>query len=666
MQKKYNLTRFSSNEVDINQIKESNFTIKYKEELNPSQYEAATALEGAYLIIAGAGTGKTRTLVYRVAHLVESGNDPRSILLLTFTRKAAKEMLDRSSILLDKRCEKINGGTFHSFANITLRKYAKAIGLEPSFTILDQTDSEDVINLLRNQSGTVTKEKRFPNKQTLFKIFSLSVNTEVPIEKLVYTEYPHFLDDLDEIVKLQKMYFNFKKRSNLLDYDDLLIYLRDFLLELSPAAKSLLNQLNFVMVDEYQDTNKIQADIVVGLTQLKQNIMVVGDDSQSIYSFRGANFKNIMDFPKLFNNVKIIKLEENYRSTQEVLNFANRIVDAAIEKYPKFLFTNKKGGNLPVIIASENTNLQSKFIVEKILDLREEGIPLRDIAVLFRSSFFSFDLEIELAKANIPFKKFGGMKFVETAHIKDVLAFLRVSFNPKDFVSWNRILLLHDGVGPRSAQKIIDLLANGKLNIDMNPDSHSEKIITEKLYNLFLLIYELRTKNLSPSEQTMMVIDYYIPIFKEKYDDFHKRRKDLDIFLNITENYKSLESLLSDILIDPPIDSTVDIEAEDKENEFLTLSTIHSAKGLEWNTVFLIHAIDGFFPSTKSAEKTEDLEEERRLFYVAVTRAKQNLYITYPMNIYDRESGTTFSKPSRFIADITSDLAEGYLLENDY
>lgn len=666
MQKKYNLTRFSSNEVEINQIKESNFTINYKAELNSSQYEAATALEGAYLIIAGAGTGKTRTLVYRVAHLVESGYDPRSILLLTFTRKAAKEMLDRSSILLDKRCEKINGGTFHSFANITLRKYAKAIGLEPSFTILDQTDSEDVINLLRNQSGTVTKEKRFPNKQTLFKIFSLSVNTEVPIEKLVYTEYPHFLDDLDEIVKLQKMYFNYKKRSNLLDYDDLLIYLRDFLFDLSPAAKSLLSQLNFVMVDEYQDTNKIQADIVVGLTQLKQNIMVVGDDSQSIYSFRGANFKNIMDFPKLFNNVKIIKLEENYRSTQEVLNFANRIVDAAIEKYPKFLFTNKKGGNLPVIIASDNTNLQSKFIVEKILDLREEGIPLRDIAVLFRSSFFSFDLEIELAKANIPFKKFGGMKFVETAHIKDVVAFLRVCFNPKDFVSWNRILLLHDGVGPRSAQKIIDSLSSEKLNIDSNPESHSEKIIKEKLYDLFQLIYELRTKNLSPTEQTMMVIEYYIPIFKEKYDDFHKRRKDLDIFLNITENYKSLESLLSDILIDPPIDSAIDIGEEDKENEFLTLSTIHSAKGLEWNTVFLIHAIDGFFPSTKSAAKAEDLEEERRLFYVAVTRAKQNLFITYPMNIYDRESGTTFSKPSRFIADITSDLAEGWLLEDEY
>jgi len=663
IQKKYQLKRINETGLLLKKNDEALFVIDYKKELNAAQYEAASAVEGAYLIIAGAGSGKTRTLVYRVARLIELGYQPQSILLLTFTRKAANEMMNRASLLLDNRCSKINGGTFHSFANSILRKYAKVIGFASAFTILDQGDSQDVINLIRSQSGFAKKEKRFPNKQTLNKVLSFSVNTGKKVEEILLDDYPHFYEFTDDFLTVQKVYDSYKKKNNLLDYDDLLVYLRDFLLSLSPTAKTLLQSFNFVMVDEYQDTNKLQAEVVKALTQLKQNIMVVGDDSQSIYAFRGANFKNIMDFPNLYNNVKLIKLEENYRSTPEVLNFANKIVEEAVEKYPKVLFTQKLPGVLPAIVATQNVNLQSKFIVDKILDLREEGIPLSDIAVLFRSSYSSFDLEIELTKANLPFVKYGGMKFVETAHIKDVLAFLRISLNPKDVVSWYRVLLLHEGVGPKTAERILEELATGTLQTIQDPQLISKTKLTEKVIHLLRLLFRLNTNKATPTEKAKEVIEYYQPIFISKYDDYNKRKKDLDIFLNITEKYRSMESLLSDMAIEPPIDSAVDLEETTKEDEFVTLSTIHSAKGLEWHSVFIIHAIDGFFPSYRSIDKLETLEEERRLMYVAVTRAKQNLFISYPMNIYDRESGTTLSMPSRFIAEISEKLAEGWLLE---
>ncbi len=666
IQKKYTLKRLGENQVSKRVIDEKQFLINYQDALNPAQFEAASALDGAYLIIAGAGTGKTRTLVYRVARLVELGYDPKSILLLTFTRKAANEMMNRAAVLLDNRCSKILGGTFHSFANLTLRKYYKALNLDSSFTILDQGDSEDVINLIRSQAGFISKEKRFPNKQTLNKVFSLSVNTGKSVEDIIEESYPHFLDEHDKILGIKKVFSEYKRKNNLLDYDDLLVYLKNFLHDLSPSAKSLLSTIKFVMVDEYQDTNKLQAEVVLGLTQLNKNIMVVGDDSQSIYSFRGANFKNIIEFPVLFPETKIIKLEENYRSVQPVLDFTNKIIEGAVEKYEKHLYTRKSGGDLPFIVAASTENLQSKFIVDKILDLREEGVPLKDIAVLFRSSFFSFDLEIELNKANIPFQKFGGMKFIETAHIKDVLAFLRIAANPKDIVSWYRVLLLLEGVGPKTAQKILDELATARLTIKANPDAQTSFRYNDTIAKLFQLLYQLHTQQGLPSEKAQLVVDYYYPIFKDKYDDFNKRKKDLDIFLNITENYKSLDSLLADMAIEPIIDSVVDIETPDKEEEYVTLSTIHSAKGLEWHSVFIIHAVEGFFPSSRSVENLDTLEEERRLMYVASTRAKQNLFVTYPMNIFDREAGTTLSKPSRFISEMNKDLAQGWLLDEDF
>lgn len=663
MARKYVLKRTAQIDEHKPVVDESSFQINYREQLNEAQYEAASAVEGAYLIIAGAGSGKTRTLVYRVARLTELGYDPSSILLLTFTRKAAKEMMDRAAILLDNRCTKINGGTFHSFANIVLRKYAKAVNLDNGFTILDQGDSEDVINLIRSQLNLAQHKKRFPNKSTIFKVLSYSANTERNVEEVLVEEYPHFADYIDKILEIQKIYTSYKRKNNLLDYDDLLIFLRDFLLEFGPAAKSFLSTIKFVMVDEYQDTNKLQAGIIRGLSQMRRNIMVVGDDSQSIYSFRGANFKNIMDFPKLFTDVKVITLEENYRSTQEILNFSNHIIEHAIEKYPKHLFTRKVGGELPGIISAANENMQSRFIVERILELREECVPLDDISILFRSSFHSFNLEIALNKANIPYVKFGGMKFIETAHVKDMLAFLRIATNPSDYVSWYRVLLLHEGIGPKKAQMIMDEIAAKNLSISDNPEAVVSKKYNSMIFNLFNLLNDIHIKNQLPADKTELVFKYYEPLFKEKYDDWNKRKKDLEIFMNLAENYRSLDSFLSDMALEPPSDSVVDIEADDKEREHLTLSTIHSAKGLEWHTVFILHAIEGFFPSSQSVDKLESLEEERRLMYVASTRAKQNLYVCYPMHIFDRHQGITFSKPSRFIENINEEMADQWLLE---
>ena len=310
--------------------------------------------------------------------------------------------------------------------------------------------------------------------------------------------------------------------------------------------------------------------------------------------------------------------------------------------------------------------MQSKFIVDRILELREEGIPLTYIAVLFRASYFSFDLEIELNKANVPFMKFGGMKFIETAHVKDLLAFLRIASNPKDFVSWYRILLLHEGIGPKKAQQILDEIGGLRISIDQEPEDELGKRYNERIYNLFKILNEIYSKHPLPTEKAEIAMEYYEPLFINKYDDYHKRRKDLEIFMNISENYKSLDTFLADMALEPPSDSVIDIEASDKEKEFLTLSTIHSAKGLEWHSVFIIHAIEGFFPSSQSFHSTASIEEERRLMYVAATRAKQNLYISYPMNIFDRYQGVTYSKPSRFIDGISEELAEEWLLEEEY
>jgi DNA helicase-2/ATP-dependent DNA helicase PcrA len=410
-------------------------------------------------------------------------------------------------------------------------------------------------------------------------------------------------------------------------------------------------------VDEYQDTNRLQAEVIRQLATTHDNVMVVGDDSQSIYAFRGATFRNIMEFPVLFPGATIYKLEENYRSTQPILNLANCIIDEAAEKYTKRLFTRKIDGPLPVLVEAAGENAQSRFIAQKILELREEGVPLNEVAVLFRSSFHSFDLEIELSRRGLPFVKRGGVKFIETAHVKDLLAHLRVLANPLDTVSWHRVLMLVEGVGPKKAQDLLATLVKSE-----NPYRALREVTGRSGQGLKNLANTLESlsgaEDRRPAEQVSHVYEYYLPILKEQYDDYPKRIRDLDHLHTIAEGYPGIDEFLADLALEPPDGSAIDVEAPDRDDERLVLSTIHSAKGLEWQCVFVIWVVDGKFPSVYSFITEEELEEERRLFYVAVTRAKRHLFLTYPINVYDKTSGMLLTKPSRFLDHVSSDLLD--------
>ena len=644
------------------EVEGTHLSIRYSDELNAAQLAAVEQTEGPILVIAGAGTGKTRTLVYRVARMIESGIRPDNILLTTFTRKAAAEMLRRAAILVGSRAEQVEGGTFHSFANLTLRRYAKLLGYQNNFTILDQGDAEDVINFLRGQMGLDAKNRRFPRKRTLGSIISASINRVIPVREFVEEAYSHFRREIEEIEGLARTYRDYKAGHNLMDYDDLLVNMALLLDRHEDIRKHLADKHRYIMVDEYQDTNKLQHEIVRLLGEKHKNVMVVGDDSQSIYSFRGANFRNIMDFPKAFPGTEIVKLEENYRSSQPILDFTNEILRRAVEKYEKHLYTRRTGGQTPMIVATGSDQLQSEFIVQMILELREQGTELSDIAVLFRSSFLSFDLEIELNKVNIPYIKMGGFKFIEAAHVKDLVAYLRVVHNPQDVVSWNRILLLLEGVGPRTSQNVIDLISSGELRL--NEESAENAPGNERLGSLFRFLSLIGSEEIPVPEKVERLIEYYRPIMQGKYDDYSKREKDIEVFAEIADRYRSLNSFLADMALEPPTDSVVGLEAGE-DDEKLALSTIHSAKGLEWDTVFILTALDGRFPSFWAAEDLNDMEEERRLMYVAATRAKNRLILSYPLNLYDREMGMTLTKPSRFIADIPDEIADRFVLEDE-
>ena len=632
-------------------------SIDYAAALNAQQLAAVTAGEGPSLVIAGAGSGKTRTLVYRVAYLIDSGIDPSQILLLTFTRKSAQEMLDRAGELIGVRSERVRGGTFHSVANMLLRRYGRSIGLEPGFTILDRGDAEDLIALVRAQLGLNEKDKRFPRKGTIAEMFSKSENTLRPLDEIVVEEFDHFSDHLDALGQLQRGYQASKRQRQLVDYDDLLVLLRRLVMEDEGVRRTISSLYRYILVDEYQDTNRLQADVVRHLASTHQNVMVVGDDAQSIYAFRGATFKNIMEFPSLFPGTTIYKLEENYRSTQPILNLANTIIEEATEKYSKHLFTRKLDGPLPVLVEAAGENAQSRFIAQKILELREEGVPLGEMAVLFRSSFHSFDLEIELSRHGLPFIKRGGVKFIETAHVKDLLAHLRVVANPLDAVSWHRVLMLVEGVGPKKAQDVMAALVKSD-----NP-YHALREMTGRsgkgLKDLALTLESLAgAGDLRPAEQVNHIYEYYLPILKAQYDDYPKRMRDLDHLQTIADGYQEVETFLSDLALEPPDGSAAGVEATDRDDERLVLSTIHSAKGLEWHCVFVIWIVDGRFPSVYSFSEDEGLEEERRLFYVSVTRAKRHLYLTYPINVFDRGSGMVLSKPSRFLDPVSPALLD--------
>ncbi len=638
------------------------YCIDYQQALNPAQLEAVTYSRGPLLVIAGAGSGKTRTLTYRVARLVEDGIAPSAILLLTFTRKASQEMLRRAARLLDRRCEMVSGGTFHSFANATLRKYAGVLGLNSGFTILDRADAESMIQLLRKELDPSIRKRSFPRKGALANIFSKAVNKVLSIDEVVYDDYPHFLPNLESIEYLHKAYEKRKQEHQFLDFDDLLVNLLLLLKNHPDIRDRVASRYHYIMVDEYQDTNTIQAEILYLLAGSHENIMVVGDDSQSIYAFRGANFKNIMNFPKMFPETRIISLEENYRSVQPILQLTNEIIDRAKEKYTKKLFTRRPGGAAPVLLAAQDENMQSRFVIDKIKELNHQKIPLNQIAVLFRASFHSFDLEIELNREGMPFIKVGGFKFVESAHIKDVLAHLRVMANASDRISWYRILLLIDKIGPKSAQKIYTSVLEeksdytGLLSIELKTGGMQG---IERLRNLFSAT---DTHEMSVAQLGEAILKYYMPILEQNYDDHPKRARDLEHLVAIMERYENLEQFLTDMALEPPNASIDDsMASQSRDENRLVLSTVHSAKGLEWDTVFVIWALDGRFPSIHSFYKEAELEEELRLMYVAATRAKANLFFTFPVQAYDRGTGTVLSRPSRFL-----DFMPEHILEKQY
>ncbi len=633
----------------------TDYKVEYEKDLNEAQLSAVTSKEGAILVIAGAGSGKTKTLTYRVARLIEDGIKPENILLLTFTKKAAAEMLSRATLVLDNRCEKVAGGTFHSFANIILRKYSKLLKLKNNFTILDKTDCEDIINHITGQLYP-KKEKRFPKKSTILEIYSKSVNKETPTKTIIEEEFPQFAHCEDKIIEIHKAYVAYKRENSVLDYDDLLLYVKLLLENNDNLRKNLSNQYKYIMVDEYQDTNTLQADVIKLLASEHNNIMAVGDDAQSIYSFRGANYRNILDFPKIFPDTKIIKLEQNYRSTQNILKLTNAIISKAKEKYAKTLFSEIQSPVVPALICAKDTQMEADFICQRILELLDEDVSLSDICVLARNARMSYSLEIELSKRAIPFQKFGGPKFMETAHIKDIVAHLRVIINPDDIISLTRILLLLRGIGAATINSIMPVI-KGQLNPDIKllPANKSTSLvpllsILEKLRN------QIATKK--PADIVEEIINYYRPILKDKYDDFSKREKDLDHFQYLAGQYSNLEDFISDMALEPPDSSVEGMYKNNIADEALTISTIHSAKGLEWDSVFIIGAVDGRFPSAYSFNSEEEMDEELRLMYVASTRAKNNLYITYPVDMYDYSMNMVLSKPSRFLDGIPDDILE--------
>ena len=633
----------------------TDYKVNYEEDLNEAQLEAVKSKDGPILVIAGAGSGKTKTLTYRVARLIEDGIKPENILLLTFTKKAAAEMLSRATIVLDNRCEKVAGGTFHSFANIILRKYSKLLGLKNNFTIMDRADCEDVINHIVGQLFP-KKEKRFPKKSTLLDIYSKSINKVTPTKQIIADEFPQFAHCEDKIIEVHKAYVAYKRENSVLDYDDLLLYIKLLLENNDGLRKRLSNEYKYIMVDEYQDTNTLQADVIRLLASEHNNIMAVGDDAQSIYSFRGANFRNILDFPRLFENTKIIKLEQNYRSTQNILKLTNEIISKAKEKYTKNLFSNIVSPQVPALICAKDTQMEADFICQRILELLDEDISLSDICVLTRNARMSYNLEIELSKRAIPFQKFGGPKFMETAHIKDVVAHLRVILNPDDVISLTRILLLLKGVGASTVNNIMPIIKGDlKPDIKLLPSNKSQSLTP--LFNTLGQLRDYSTTK-KPEEIVSAVINYYRPILKDKYDDFSKREKDLDHFEYLSTQYSNLEDFISDLALEPPDASVEGMYKKNSDDEALTISTIHSAKGLEWDSVFIIGAVDGRFPSEYSFNSEEEMDEELRLMYVATTRAKNNLYITYPVDMYDYSMNMVLSKPSRFLDGIPDDILE--------
>lgn len=632
----------------------SGYKIDYRNCLNAAQLDAVTTINGPVLVIAGAGSGKTRIIVHRVAYMLENGIDPGDILLLTFTRKASGEMIGRAQGLLnDKKAQKVFGGTFHSFSNHILRKYANFLGIPSNFTIIDSEDAADTIDLIRSELKIEKKERAFPKKNRLLEIISSARNRNLTIKNVIQNDFSGLFEYLGQIELISLGYEKYKRVCRIFDYDDLMEALRNSLRD-NPAFRRKLNHdYRYIMVDEYQDTNIIQKEIVEFLAEESRNILVVGDDAQSIYSFRGANYENILRFPQKYPDCRVIKIEQNYRSNQKILDFTNDITGNSRIGYKKKLFSSILADNLPEVRKLYDQQLEAEFIVDKILEYREKGIELNQVAILVRAFWHARYIEIELNRRSIPYIAVGGLAFNERKHVKDIISYLRLLQNPYDAVAWHRVLKYLPGVGLQTARKII---ANIIADNGINADRYESSRFAEGLKRLKEMIIKASDDRLSIPRKIEIIKEYYSPILQATETDYQIRMLDINVLVELSSKYEKLDRFLTEFALDPPSkkfgNKTVPLidESEDKP---LTISTIHSAKGLEWYSVIIPHALDGLIPSVRALNNIEELEEERRLFYVACSRAKQDLIITMPS--YVSNYNAFLSYPSRFLVEISKE-----------
>ncbi len=713
---------------------------RYKSELNEEQFRVVTAKPGAALVVAGAGTGKTRVITYRVAYLIEQGVSPQRIMLATFTNRAAREMLRRVETLTgSQNVHRVWGGTFHRIANLTLRRHAVSIGFDSNYSILDSEDARDFLNVCIEDAAIDTKAKRFPKAEVLQDIISFANNTDTPISEIIIGKYPYFEMLTEQIKRIDLIYTQRKRERNVMDYDDLLLNWKRLLIEKEEIADHYAEQFQHVLVDEYQDTNRLQAEIIDLLAVKHRNVMVVGDDAQSIFAWRGAEFTNIYEFPKRYPEATVFKLETNYRSTPEILGLANVSIANNRKQFPKVLTAVKKSKDFkPALVPCSDVEQQSAFVASRILELRDEGTNLEDIAVMYRSHYHSIELQLELSRRGIPYRVQSGVRFFEQAHIKDVISYLRIIVNPRDGLAWKRILKMIPGVGNATANRIFESVAGaenplgllkGQSDEGRNPTgregvshagpevgspqtapllprrnptgregvSHAEpeagspqtapllprgfppapsglrnKAPWRDFVSLLEALVSDENRN-NPARQIELILTTgYEQYLQENYENAEARAEDIKGLSLFAQRYNTTEDFLSELALlstehfkeaQPLVGE--DVIQGSESDELLTLTSVHQAKGLEWKAVFLVWAAEGKFPSPRSLKEIDSEEEERRLWYVALTRAKDELYITYPLMIADYNRQTVLQKPSRFVTECPPAIFEIWNLEEE-
>jgi DNA helicase II / ATP-dependent DNA helicase PcrA len=660
---------------------------RYRSELNDEQFAVVTAPPKATLVVAGAGTGKTRAITYRVAYLLEQGVSPHRVMLATFTNRAAREMLRRvESLTGSQNVHRVWGGTFHRIANLILRRHANSLGYDSNYSILDSEDSADFVRACIEEAAIDTKATRFPKPDVLRDIFSYASNTDLPIENVIAGKYPYFQTLTKQIERVDKLYRLRKHERNVMDYDDLLLNMKRLLVEVPAVSDLYSEQFQHILVDEYQDTNRLQAEIIDLLAVKHRNVMAVGDDAQSIFAWRGAEFTNLYEFPKRYPDAQLFKLETNYRSTPEILGLANVSIANNRRQFPKMLKAVKRSRDVkPALIPCSDVDQQSAFVAARILELRDNGTGLEDIAVMYRSHYHSIELQLELSRRNIPYRVQSGVRFFEQAHIKDVISYLRVIVNPRDELAWKRILKLIPGIGNVTANRIFEAVAlrRGSDDSDFEPvvaalERYRETAMrsAKKPFDDFIALLdrmvsdEYRDK---PGPQISLVFEQgYEQHLFENFENAEARSEDIRGLAQFAQRYDSTEAFLSELALlsterfkEPQQIVGEEVVHGGEDDELLTLTSVHQAKGLEWKSVFLIWAAEGKFPSPRSLREIDSEEEERRLWYVAVTRAKDELYITYPLLITDHNRQAVLQKPSRFVTECPPVLFEIWDLEED-